>query len=34
MKVIDGMISSAKESGKAKDTEDAIQIVINMMRSK
>jgi hypothetical protein len=32
MKVIDSMIGKVKEGNKAKDTEDAIQIVINMMR--
>jgi len=32
-KVIDDMISTMKKRNKAKDTEDAIQIGINMMRS-
>jgi len=31
---INSMINKVKNDGKAKDTEDAIQIVINMMRSK
>ena len=33
MKTIDSMIAKVKKSGKAKDTEDAVQIVINMMRA-
>lgn len=32
-KIIDDMISTMKKENKAKDTEDAIQIGINMMRS-
>jgi hypothetical protein len=32
-KVIDDMISTIKKRNDAKDTEDAIQIGINMMRS-
>lgn len=32
-KTIDSMIEKVKKNGKAKDTEDAVQIVINMLRS-
>jgi len=31
-KIIKSMIDKVKKNGKAKDTEDAVQIVINMMR--
>jgi len=33
MNIINDMIEKVKKGGKAKDTEDAVQIVINMMRS-
>ena len=32
-KIIDSMVAKIKKDGKAKDTQDAIQIIVNMLKS-